>query len=743
MIGRHPRFAELENPLYNKVISTKMANSSNNSNIPMRAALYVRVSSEDQAREGYSLVAQQEKLEEYGKKNGYLLNRENIYIDDGYSGKTENRPALRRLSENAQKHNFDVVLVYRLDRFFRNVRLLLESVEMLGQHGVGLKSITEPFDTSTPIGRYVLVNLGAIAELERAIIMERKELGTLKAAQDGKWMGGTPPYGYRIKRETKKLELVKKDAKVVKMLYNWLVNEKMTLYKIQQRINSMSIPTKHDLLSKAKPTGSRCWWRTATLARMFQNEIYAGTFWFRKYKHPTNSRTVENLRPEEEWVSIPVPPVVSKTQFELARKQIEENRKLSPRRTERTYLFSKKLYCGLCGGLMVAQYQPPGKSRRTEVKFYTCHKRSKQHTPVLCTQKSIVETRIEVPLWEALKKLLMNPEAMLGEIETLQKKDDHRPALLAKQEQIEKQLKGLESKRERILDLYMEGAIEKAVFLERSRKLEQDKDGIVKKNIELSQRLAGEEERAFKATSIRELYKRIGKNLDEADYETKRYVISLLVHRITLNAEGMSVECHIPHQFLDGEKGFRVALRRNGGVDCDTKNIILFFLKPLPLKSLSQICRERNLKYGLKRNLFYPNGRLKERLGEKAKGNYSLRWHTRKFEDPMVLGRFLEVRNIILSYSCYREEFRKKYIVFVDRYLYNRFILLPNRRHFWLAVKGANLHEDELHSYSDSISTFFKVSSDVRMERLKGIILKHIEKRTGQHKSLQTASHVA
>jgi len=653
------------------------------------------------------------------------LSNENIYIDDGYSGKTENRPALKRLSEDAQKHKFDVVLVYRLDRFFRNVRLLLESVETLGQYGVGLKSITEPFDTSTPIGRYVLVNLGAIAELERAIIMERKELGTLKAAQDGKWMGGTPPYGYRINRETKKLGIVQKDAKVVKMLYNWLVNEKMNLYQIQQRINSMSIPTKHDLIHREKPTGSQCWWRTATLARMFQNEIYAGTFWFRKYKHPTNARTAENLRPKDEWVSIPVPPIVSKTQFELARKQIEENRKLAPRRTQRTYLFAKKLYCGLCGGLMVAQYQSPGSRRRTEVKFYTCHKRSKQHAPVTCTQKSIVEARIETPLWDALKKLLMNPEAMLNEIEALKRQSDPKPGLLARQTQIESQIRSLESKRERLLDLYMEGAVEKAVFLEKSRKLENEKDNLTRNNIELSQKLLSEEERAFKATSIRELYKKIGKNLTDADYETKKSVISLLVHRVTLNSEGMAVECHIPDQFLDRQENLQVALCRNGGVDCDAKHKVFLSLKPLPRKELSLIRREQNIKYGLNGNLFYSDGRLKARLGGKAKGSYTLKWHTKKLKDPLILSRFLRVRSTILASGSYHEEFRKKQIVFVDKYLYNRFMLLPNRKHFWLAVKGPNLHGNGFHSYSDGISTFFKVSSDIKMAKITEIIQKY------------------
>jgi len=698
-------------------------------NTNMRAALYVRVSSEDQAKEGYSLIAQQEKLEEYAKNNGYLLCKDNVYVDDGYSGKTENRPALKRLFEDSQSRKFDVALVYRLDRFFRNVRLLLESVETLGSYGVGLKSITEPFDTSTPIGRYVLTNLGAIAELERAIIMERKELGTLKAAQAGKWMGGTPPYGYRINRETKKLEIAPKEAAVVKMLYDWLVGEKLALSRIQSRINALGIPTKHDLLSKTKPTGSKCWWRKQTIARMFQNEIYAGTFWFRKYKDPSRARTVENQRRKEEWVRIPVPAVVSESQFELARRQIAENRLLSPRRTMHSYLLAKKLYCGVCGGTMVAQYHPPTDSRKA-VKFYTCHKRFRQHSPVPCAQKSIVETRIAVPLWDALKRLLMQPEAMLNELDALKRRDDLRPALIAQQRQTEKQLRKIESRRERLLELYLDGAIDKAGFLEKSRAMEHEKELLAKRSAELSQSLMGAEERAIRAASVRQLYERIGKNLEDADYETKRTVISLLVHRIVVNGDKLDVECHIPQRFLDGKRRFQVALRHNRGVSSDAKHIICFSLKPLPRKSLSQIRREQNLKYGLRRNLFYPDGRLKARMGYRHKGIYTLEWHTKRIKDCQTLDRFLETRCIILSCGYCREEFRKRYIAFVDKSLYNRFILLPNRKHFWLAVKGNGLYEESLHGYSDGISTFFRITSDVPLERIKGMILKHTDQKS-------------
>ena len=151
--------------------------------------------------------------------------------------------------------------------------------------------------------------------------------------------------------------------------------------------------------------------------------------------------------------------------------------------------------------------------------------------------------------------------------------------------------------------------------------------------------------------------------------------------------------------------------------------------------------RERNIKYGLKRNLFYSDSRLKARLGGKPKESYTLKWHTNKLKDPLALSRFLEARDAILSSGCYREEFKKGYIAYIDKYLYNRFILLPKGKHFWLAVKGANLKEEGIHSYSDGISTFFRVEHHITTERVRVIILKY----TAQHEFLpaQTASHAA
>ena len=162
-------------------------------------------------------------------------------------------------------------------------------------------------------------------------------------------------------------------------------------------------------------------------------------------------------------------------------------------------------------------------------------------------------------------------------------------------------------------------------------------------------------------------------------------------------------------------------------MNCDAKYIIYFSVELLPGKSLSRIRREQNLKYGLKRNLFYPDGRLKKRLGDKAKGNYTLKWLTKKIKNPLTLDQFLETRDVIRSCGQYQEEFRNNYVAFIDSYLYNRFMLLPHRNHFWLAVKGINLYENKFRSHSDGISTFFKVEPHIKIERIKKILLKHIK----------------
>ncbi|MBI5123197.1 recombinase family protein, partial [Candidatus Roizmanbacteria bacterium] len=130
----------------------------------MITAIYIRVSTEDQAKEGYSLEVQREYLESFAKREGLEIFK--VYQDDGISGYSTERPALKELLKAAKEKKFDLVLVYKIDRFSRNLKDLLNLVDELSTYGVGFKSGTEPFDTTTSTGKLMFQQLGSFAEFE-------------------------------------------------------------------------------------------------------------------------------------------------------------------------------------------------------------------------------------------------------------------------------------------------------------------------------------------------------------------------------------------------------------------------------------------------------------------------------------------------------------------------------------------------------------------------------------------------
>ena len=157
----------------------------------MKVAIYVRVSTEDQAREGYSLEVQKEYLTNHAKQNSYEIY--NIYQDDGIdgcsSGYTLDRPAFRRLFSDAKLKKFELVLVYKTDRFSRRLKDMLNVIDELESLKIAFKSATEPFDTTTSAGKLMFQQLGSFAEFERNRIIERVFPGMIKGALKGNWQG--------------------------------------------------------------------------------------------------------------------------------------------------------------------------------------------------------------------------------------------------------------------------------------------------------------------------------------------------------------------------------------------------------------------------------------------------------------------------------------------------------------------------------------------------------------------------
>ena len=160
----------------------------------IKAVGYVRVSTEEQAREGLSLDAQEEKIRAYCTAKGWRLVR--IYRDEGFSGKDLNRPALQEMLRDLKADGIQAVVVAKLDRLTRSVRDLGYLIDDLFD-GVALASVEESLDTTTASGRFVLNILGAVAQWERETISERTR-NTLRFKRErGEWVGRIP-YGFKI-----------------------------------------------------------------------------------------------------------------------------------------------------------------------------------------------------------------------------------------------------------------------------------------------------------------------------------------------------------------------------------------------------------------------------------------------------------------------------------------------------------------------------------------------------------------
>ena len=183
-----------------------------------KAALYIRVSTDAQREEGYSIDAQRRMLEAHCVSKG--IEQYEFYIDGGYTGSNIDRPELRRLLNDVRTGAVDCVVVYRLDRLSRSQKDTLYIIEdVLNPHNVDFTSINEHMDTSAPMGRLMLGILSAFAQLERENIRERTRMGMRERVKNGLWMGGgRVPYGYDYDRESGVL-VPNNDAETVRNIY--------------------------------------------------------------------------------------------------------------------------------------------------------------------------------------------------------------------------------------------------------------------------------------------------------------------------------------------------------------------------------------------------------------------------------------------------------------------------------------------------------------------------------------------
>lgn len=195
----------------------------------MRAHIYTRVSTDEQALEGFSLQAQERVCRLYCEGQNVPL--EGVYCDEGHSGVSANRPEFKRML--AQVQPGDLVLVHKLDRFTRNVRLLLETLDDFAARNIRLVSVSEQIDFSSPIGKVILTILAAFAQYYIDNLRQETRKGNLEKAQRGHWVGPVP-VGYR--KVDKGTIVPSKDADIIKEVFR-LYHTGMGYYRIADELN--------------------------------------------------------------------------------------------------------------------------------------------------------------------------------------------------------------------------------------------------------------------------------------------------------------------------------------------------------------------------------------------------------------------------------------------------------------------------------------------------------------------------
>ena len=406
------------------------------------AGVYIRVSTEDQAREGFSLGEQKEKLLQLCSYKGYKVFK--VYEDAGVSAKDmEHRPAFQEMLADMKKGKINYIVAYKLDRVTRSVRDLEELIAQLEKHNCYLVCDRDDVNTSTANGRFFVRMLTVLSQLEIEIVSERTKFGLNGAIKSGH-IPGQRPFGY-MKSEDKKMIVDNATKPYVEKIFDMYLEGK-SFQAIANYFNE------NDIYPKKK-------WKDTTIQKIIDNKIYMGDYeqWKRIGKK-------ENLQPIV-YMNV-VEPIISRAKWEDCQRQKEINQRTYTR--DRIYTFFQRLKCPNCGRIMKCKGSG-GKKRK--YMYYTC-----EHCHINFNE-DYVERLLKDFIYDLLEYDMAVKKFFLPILEDKSNNLDTTT--------IDKEIKDLEKQRDRIKNAYIKGIVEMEDFKEDYKLIEDKLANLESKKLEL------------------------------------------------------------------------------------------------------------------------------------------------------------------------------------------------------------------------------------------------------------------
>lgn len=515
----------------------------NQKTIKKKCYLYTRVSTAVQT-EGFSLEAQTERLYEYAKYRDLEIADE--YCDAGKSGKDiKGRPAFQQMMEDivCQKDNISYVLVFKLSRFGRNAADILKSLQLLMDYGIDLICVEDAIDSSTQGGRLTLAILSAVAEIERENIVVQFMAGKIQKVMDGKWSGGSVPYGYCS--QNRELVVVKEEAEIVRLIYKLYLQESMAATSVVSYLNENGYVRRKNDSGKERP------FTFDFVTGILDNPFYCGRLLYNRRtnkkgrdgklikKDLDNIISVQGIHEpiitEEEWAN------VQKKRESLSKRNVKIDDQ------ERISLLSGLVKCPMCGtGMIATKNKSINKNKGGYYKtlhYYACNNSRKANGRTCSFRHTYNQEKLDAAVFEIIGKMSGTPEFINSVIAASGEKSDVEK-LEKNLKQLRKKLSSLEMRKRKLgteldnLDVFDEA------YEKKYEKIQSDLDDCYDKVDEVENKIAAVIEKTKAANkgvrmteNIEAILDNFEKLYEKMSCEERRQMYRLFIDRIEVFPE--------------------------------------------------------------------------------------------------------------------------------------------------------------------------------------------------------------
>lgn len=474
-----------------------------------RIAVYVRVSTQEQAKEGYSIGEQTDRLKKYADAHGWMVFK--VYTDAGHSGSNQERPALQDMIDDIKAGKIDKVLVYKLDRLSRSQKDTLELIEdVFLANNCDFESMTEKFDTSTSFGRAMVGILAVFAQLEREQIRERMSMGMEARIKEGKWKGGAhAPFGYDYEKALNKLVINEYESMIVKFIFE-AFNEGKNVNTIIREMFDKGYSLKNGSLDGRN------------IKYVLKNKTYCGY-----------------LKSKNQWFKGLHDPIIDEPTFDRTQEIFEETK----RRHEESgiKITTRKpvtnlgglIYCAQCGAKFCRTES--GTRKYGLYHYYMCYSRNKKVRHMVkdpnCRNARYRVEKLDEIVFQEIKKLKIDPEYL----KSLRKESDKLKDI-QKITGIESEIKSINAQLSRFMDLYGLGKYD-------MEELDQKTQPLADRKLKLQKELSKLKEESKHKTDqeVLKMVESFDEALEKGSLEDRRAIIEALIDRIDIDNEDITI----------------------------------------------------------------------------------------------------------------------------------------------------------------------------------------------------------